>query len=135
MPNIFMAYADKDYVFQSVLNVFVNALQFTHEKGSIVLDMGSGDFIDPNGKQRSGVWVSVKDTGEGISKEKMATIFEPYSTSKKDPKNVGLGLSIVFRAIMENEGKIDVESESGKGTLFRLWLPSPPLARMPHSLT
>jgi len=120
----FMAFADKDYVFQSVLNIFVNALQFTPQGGEISLNTGRGQYVDSHGKFRSGVWVSVKDTGEGIPADKLATIFEPYSTSKKDPKNVGLGLSIVFRAITENDGKIDVESEVGKGTLFRMWVPA-----------
>lgn len=122
----FLAFADKDYVFQSVLNIFVNALQFTPEKGSILLSLGKGEYLDPLGKVRSGVWIGVKDTGEGIPEEKLSSIFEPYSSSKKDPKNVGLGLSIVQRAILENDGKVDVESKLGEGTLFRLWLPTSP---------
>lgn len=123
---VFMAYADKDYVFQSVLNVFVNALQFTPQKGRIALSVGKGEYLDPQRNMREGVWIGVQDTGTGISSDKLPYIFDPYSTSKKDPKNVGLGLSIVQRAILENEGRVDVESEVGVGTLFRLWVPVGP---------
>ena len=68
-----------------------------------------------------GVWVSVGDTGGGIPQEQINRIFEPFYTTKK--KGTGLGLMIVQRIVRAHGGRIELESQVGRGTTFRLWLP------------
>jgi two-component system, sporulation sensor kinase E len=63
----------------------------------------------------------VADTGGGIPQEQINRIFEPFYTTKK--KGTGLGLMIVQRIIRAHGGRIEVESEVGRGTTFRIWLP------------
>ncbi|MCA9450209.1 MAG: hypothetical protein KC931_24015, partial [Candidatus Omnitrophica bacterium] len=65
--------------------------------------------------------VEVCDTGKGISPEELAHIFEPFFTTKT--KGTGLGLAFAKRVIEEHDGRIEVESELGTGTTFRITLP------------
>ena len=64
--------------------------------------------------------LTVRDTGPGMTDEVRARLFEPYFTTKTE--GTGLGLSIVERIIAEHDGALDVESELGRGTVFRVWL-------------
>ncbi|MDA8105214.1 MAG: HAMP domain-containing sensor histidine kinase, partial [Nitrospiraceae bacterium] len=63
----------------------------------------------------------VSDTGKGMSAETLEKIFEPFYTTKD--KGTGLGLAIVFNIVQKHNGKIEAESESGKGAIFRITLP------------
>ena len=67
--------------------------------------------------------VTVRDTGAGISPEHQTRIFDPFFTTKEVGKGTGLGLSISYGIIHEHQGRITVESESGKGTTFTIRLP------------
>lgn len=78
-----------------------------------------GETIEP-GKYLT---VSVKDTGSGIDPESRQHIFEPFYTTKKSGKGTGLGLSAVFGAIKEHSGKLQLFSEPGTGTEFKLYFP------------
>jgi signal transduction histidine kinase len=73
------------------------------------------------GERADGVWVSVVDTGGGIPEEQLNRIFEPFYTTKK--KGTGLGLMIVQRIVRAHDGRIELESQVGRGTTFRIWLP------------
>jgi two-component system NtrC family sensor kinase len=73
------------------------------------------------GTAAEGVWISVGDTGTGISQERLSRLFEPFFTTKK--KGTGLGLMIVYRIVREHGGRIDVESHPGRAPCFRLWFP------------
>ena len=73
------------------------------------------------GSGADGVWVSLTDTGSGIPQEQLNRIFEPFYTTKK--KGSGLGLMIVQRIVREHGGLIKLESQVGKGTIFRIWFP------------
>ncbi len=64
--------------------------------------------------------ISVEDSGVGIEEDKKNQIFEPFFTTKESGNETGLGLSIVFGIVTQLGGMIDVESEKGKGTLFKL---------------
>lgn len=97
---------------QVLVNLVKNSMQAMSRAGVLTLRTGqAGD----------GVWVSVTDTGGGISQEQLTRIFEPFYTTKK--KGTGLGLMIVQRIIRDHGGTIEVESHTGQGTTFRLWLP------------
>jgi two-component system NtrC family sensor kinase len=66
--------------------------------------------------------VRISDTGHGIPQDVKQRIFEPFFSTKKD-KGTGLGLSISYRIVQDHGGRIEVESEEGKGTTFIIRLP------------
>jgi len=98
---------------QVLVNLIKNAMQAMSRGGTLTLQTGEGS---------DGIWVSVADTGGGIPQEEISRIFEPFYTTKK--KGSGLGLMIVQRIVRAHGGKIEVESRVGRGTTFRIWLPS-----------
>jgi len=69
------------------------------------------------------LWVEFSDTGHGISGEHLGKIFEPFFSTKGNGDGTGLGLSISYRIIQNHGGRIEVESEAGRGSLFRVILP------------
>src|SRR5450432_728001 len=97
---------------QVLVNLIKNAMQAMTKGGTLTLQTGEND---------DGVWVSVGDTGGGIPQEQINRIFEPFYTTKK--KGSGLGLMIVQRIVRAHNGRIELESHVGRGTIFRIWLP------------
>jgi len=74
--------------------------------------------------QRRYVEVKVQDTGMGMEREVMDNIFNPFFTTKEKDKGTGLGLTVSQGIVQDHEGWIDVESEIGKGSLFKIYFPS-----------
>jgi len=103
---------DATQIQQVLVNLIKNALQAMTKGGTLTLQTGEGS---------EGVWVSVADTGGGIPQEQINRIFEPFYTTKK--KGTGLGLMIVQRIVRAHGGRIELESQVGRGTTFRVWLP------------
>jgi len=97
---------------QVLVNLVKNATQAMTTGGTLTLQTG---------ETSDGVWLSVADTGGGIPQEQINRIFEPFYTTKK--KGTGLGLMIVQRIIRAHNGRIELESNVGRGTTFRIWLP------------
>jgi len=83
---------------------------------------GSLSRLEPG----SHVLIAVEDDGPGIQAEVLERIFEPYFTTRPEEKGTGLGLSTVFGIVQSHQGEIQVESESGKGTVMRVYLPARP---------
>jgi PAS domain S-box-containing protein len=103
---------DPGQIKQTLVNLVKNAMQAMTRGGTLTLETGAGP---------DGVWVSVSDTGGGIPAEQLSRIFEPFYTTKK--KGSGLGLMIVQRIVRQHRGRIEVESDLGRGTRFRVCLP------------
>ncbi|HVU28131.1 MAG TPA: ATP-binding protein, partial [Verrucomicrobiae bacterium] len=103
---------DATQIQQVLVNLVKNAAQAMTKNGTLILQTG---------ENADGVWVSVSDTGGGIPQEQINRIFEPFYTTKK--KGTGLGLMIVQRIVRAHNGRIELESNVGKGTTFRVWLP------------
>jgi len=99
---------------QVFLNMLVNGADAIKERGTITIRSGiEGD----------NVWIEFEDTGGGIAPEHLGQIFDPFFTTKPVDKGTGLGLSVSYGIVKEHNGRIDVTSEVGKGTTFRIWLP------------
>jgi signal transduction histidine kinase len=99
---------------QVFLNLLINAAHAIEGKGTIVVRTGYDDKL---------VWVEIEDNGSGIAPDHLDHIFEPFFTTKPVGKGTGLGLSIVYGIVQEHRGTIDVKSEVGRGTMFRVALP------------
>jgi PAS domain S-box-containing protein len=111
-PRLPLAPLDSTQMQQVLVNLIKNAMQAMTKGGTLTLQTGEGS---------EGVWLSVADTGGGIPPEQINRIFEPFFTTKK--KGSGLGLMIVQRIIRAHGGRIELESDIGRGTSFRIWLP------------
>ena len=99
---------------QVFMNLLVNAAQAIQEKGRITLcTRQNGDCVV----------IEITDTGCGISPEHQKKIFDPFFTTKPVGKGTGLGLSLAYGIIKKHGGRIDVDSEVGVGTTFRVTLP------------
>jgi signal transduction histidine kinase len=96
----------------ALLNVVRNAIQAVEQTGTI--------FLKVYRKNRTCV-MEIKDTGPGITEEDLPFIFDPFYTTKK--QGTGLGLTITHRIVEEHDGRIEVESRAGEGSLFRLLIP------------
>jgi signal transduction histidine kinase len=103
---------------QLVLNLLVNAAQAIQEGNA----QGNEIRVVVRSEPR-GMILEIKDTGEGIAPEAKPRLFEPFFTTKPAGVGTGLGLSICQSVVLEHRGAIEVESEPGKGSLFRVVLP------------
>jgi signal transduction histidine kinase len=103
---------DAEQIGRVFANIITNAVQAMNGRGELKIETGLEDSF---------AWVKFTDTGCGIPKENLDKIFEPLFTTK--PKGIGLGLAISKRLAEQNEGKIEVKSEVGKGTTFTVKMP------------
>ncbi|MEK6708205.1 MAG: ATP-binding protein [Pseudomonadota bacterium] len=99
---------------QVFMNLLVNAAQAIEKRGAITVRTG---------KQDAEVWVEITDTGKGIVAADLKRIFDPFYTTKPIGHGTGLGLSLSYSIIQKHHGRIEVQSEPGKGSVFRVWLP------------
>jgi len=104
---------------QVFMNLMVNAAHAIEgPRGTITLRTGLG-----SGADAGMVWLEVADTGKGIPDDIKGRVFDPFFTTKPVGKGTGLGLSLAYGIIQKHQGRIEVESEVGKGTTFRVTLP------------
>jgi len=99
---------------QVFMNLLVNAGHAIAERGVITLRTGT---------EESGVWIEVADTGSGIDAKHVQHIFDPFFTTKPVGQGTGLGLSLSYGIVKKHHGSIEVSSEVGRGTTFRIHLP------------
>jgi two-component system NtrC family sensor kinase len=114
-PDLPKVVCDAAQVQQMILALAMNALEATPARGRVSIEAG------PDG---DGVKLVIADTGSGIPKEHLDRIFEPFFTTKEAGKGVGLGLAVVYGIVNAHHGRIDVESEPGRGTTFAVHLPA-----------
>ncbi len=114
IPKVWMKAGSIELVFSNIITNALDALKKTERK-EIHVDMNrEGQFIR----------VTIRDTGCGVVRKNLARIFEPFFTSKSPEEGTGLGLSICERIITQHGGKIICESKLGRGTKFKILLPS-----------
>jgi signal transduction histidine kinase len=70
------------------------------------------------------VMAEIADTGEGINREDLSKIFEPFYTTKEPGRGSGLGLSICYGMVQQHRGRIVVDSQPGRGSIFRVFIPA-----------
>ncbi len=127
--DLWPIHADEGQLSNAIINLVVNARDAMPRGGTVTIrttndvvaeavTLGSG--IMPAGDY---VRIDVNDTGTGIPKEHMGKIFDPFFTTKPVGQGTGLGLATVYGIIKQTGGFITVESEVGKGTSFRIYLP------------
>jgi PAS domain S-box-containing protein len=121
--------ADADQIVQVLMNLCVNARDAMREGGTLTIATGNATVEEGSvGKQEyvspgDYVWLSVTDTGTGISKDIQKQIFDRFFTTKEVGKGTGLGLSTVYGIVKQSGGYVWVDSELGQGACFRIYLP------------
>jgi len=111
---------------QVFLNLLVNAAHAVDkDRGTITVRTGADCAGEPGDGGDGGdrVWVEVEDDGCGIPKENLSRIFDPFFTTKAIGKGTGLGLSLSYGIVKKHAGRIDVDSQPGRGTRFRVTIP------------
>jgi signal transduction histidine kinase len=113
-PDLKPMNMDQNLLYRAFLNLFINAMQAMPDGGTLSISTSLSAL------EKKKVVIMIKDSGLGISKEKLAIIFTPFYTDKN--RGTGLGLAIARNIIEEHNGSIAVESEPGKGTTFIITL-------------
>ncbi|MFN7131076.1 MAG: sensor histidine kinase [Myxococcales bacterium] len=110
---------------QVVMNLVINAGHATADGGTVTIQTGG---------EHDAVWLRVTDTGSGMTPETRRNLFQPFFTTKRIGEGTGLGLSVVHGIVTAHHGRIDVETELGKGSTFTVTIPlSPAGAKRPQT--
>jgi two-component system cell cycle sensor histidine kinase/response regulator CckA len=128
-PQPMFVQGDSGMLDQVLLNLVVNARDAMPSGGQLVIQTSGAAFDELAASQSaharvgSFVCLSVSDTGSGIAPEILPKIFDPFFTTKAIGKGTGLGLATVFGIVQQHRGWVNVTSEVGFGTTFRVYLP------------
>ena len=128
-PHPTVVQADAGMMEQVLLNLAVNSRDAMPKGGVLAIRISPLEVdarrVAEHSEARAGrfICLSVTDTGCGIQPENLRRIFEPFFTTKEVGKGTGLGLATVYGIVKQHQGWIEVESEVGKGTAFKVFLP------------
>jgi PAS domain S-box-containing protein len=120
---------DATQIQQVLMNLCVNARDAMPEGGTLTIDAEAVTLTEADAERNidaepgSYVCIRVRDTGTGMPDDVMDKIFEPFFSTKEEGEGTGLGLSTAYSIIQSHDGFIDVDSERGRGTQFRVYLP------------
>jgi PAS domain S-box-containing protein len=123
---------DSTQLVHAVLNVCINAREAMPDGGRLVLETRNVAADDAYVRSRleakpgPHVFISVTDTGVGMSEEMQRRVFEPFFTTKEDGKGTGMGLAVVYGTVKGHGGFVAVSSDIGKGSCFSIYLPTAP---------
>ncbi|HWY14203.1 MAG TPA: ATP-binding protein [Rhizomicrobium sp.] len=127
--DLWPVHADETQISNALINLVVNARD-AMPKGGVVAITTANDCVSEATPLGSGVMpagdyvrIDVRDSGVGIPKEHVGKIFDPFFTTKPVGQGTGLGLATVYGIVKQTGGFITVDSEVGKGTVFRIYLP------------
>ncbi len=124
-PELWPADADRGQIGRVVQNLVINAVQAMPEGGTVRLrarNVHIGGLDYPALTPGPYVCIEISDTGVGIRSDHLSRIFDPYFTTKQ--AGSGLGLAAVYSIVRKHDGHIEVQSQLGEGSTFRLWLPA-----------
>ncbi len=129
-PDIWTVRCDAGNIEQVIMNLAVNARDAMPDGGKLTIKTKNITLDEEDCKliheARPGKFIclSVEDTGAGMDKDVIQHIFEPFFSTKETEKGTGLGLSVVYGIVKQHEGWINVYSEPGKGSMFKVYLPA-----------
>ena len=109
--------ADAEQLIQVFMALMLNAMDAMEARGTLTVQTAR------NPERADEVYIAFSDTGAGISRTDIQKIFEPFYTTKPQGRGTGLGLSICYAIVAEHGGRIDVDSQMGKGSTFKVILP------------
>jgi PAS domain S-box-containing protein len=120
---------DATQIQQVLVNLCVNARDAMPDGGTLTVDVHPVELSETDAERNidaepgTYVCVRVQDTGTGMPDEVMDKIFEPFYSTKEEGEGTGLGLSTAYSIVQSHDGFIEVDSEEGEGTVFRVYLP------------
>jgi two-component system NtrC family sensor kinase len=117
-PNLPPTAANPEQLIQVLMALMLNALDAMENGGRLTLRTGRSRLRNDE------LYVEVADTGVGIPRVQLSQVFEPFFTTKPPGRGTGLGLSISYGIVREHGGRIEVESQPGQGSTFRVVLPA-----------
>ena len=127
--NAWSALADRSQLSAAIVNLAVNARDAMPAGGRLTLETanfqraGADASEDGEAKTAEFVMIAVGDTGHGIPADIRDRVFEPFFTTKEIGRGTGLGLSMVYGFAKQSGGSVEIDSEEGRGTLIRMYLP------------
>ncbi|MHB0877578.1 MAG: response regulator [Anaerolineae bacterium] len=127
-PSLSLARLDPGQLEQVLVNLAINARDAMPTGGRITIETSNGLLEEPGPELDAAtgncVVLAVSDTGVGMSESVRSRVFEPFFTTKEPGKGTGLGLATVYGIVKQHRGRIDVASQVGQGTVFRIHLPA-----------
>ncbi|MFZ1081320.1 MAG: PAS domain S-box protein [Candidatus Kryptoniota bacterium] len=135
-PMLYTIEADTSQIESAIINLSINSRDAMPNGGTLRIETSNVEFAPqkvrhiPEARPGKFACMTVSDTGIGMDRETQRKIFEPFFTTKPIGKGTGLGLSIVYEIVKNHKGFINVHSEPGHGTTFKIYFPT--TSKIPH---
>jgi PAS domain S-box-containing protein len=127
--ELWRVYADANQLENSIINLAVNARDAMANSGMLKIESSNANLDEVDKAEQQAVqpgpyvMLAISDTGTGMAEEVIASAFEPFFTTKDVGQGTGLGLSQVYGFVKQSNGHVKIDSELGKGTTVRIYLP------------